>query len=132
MLSLLLAMDRPRSRGVERQSFDAQTGVRLGRGVPEVNELALWRGMPFALLNPRDYRGTPLNAPIGTHLPHAAGYAFGARVLGRDEVSVAVFGDGATSESDFHAALNLAGVLRTATVFFCQNNQYAISVPFTK
>jgi 2-oxoisovalerate dehydrogenase E1 component len=70
-----------------------------------------------------------MNVTIATHLPQATGYAYGARLLGRDEISLALFGDGATSEVDFHAALNFAGVWNTPTVFFCQNNRYAQSTP---
>ena len=109
-----------------------EQGVRLARGVPEVNELALWRGMPYAIWNPVEFRITPLNATIGTHLPHATGYSYASRMLGRDEVAVAIFGDGATSEGDFHAALNSAGVWKTPTVFFCQNNLYAQSTPLAE
>jgi 2-oxoisovalerate dehydrogenase E1 component len=106
-----------------------EQGVRLSRGVPVLNELALWRGMPHAFWDPKELRITPLNATIATHLPHATGFGYGARMLGRDEVAVAMFGDGATSEVDFHAALNNAGVWKTPTVFFCQNNRYAQSTP---
>ena len=106
-----------------------EQGVRLTRGVPVVNELALWRGMPHAFWDPSEYRITPMNVTIGTHLPHATGYAYGAKLLGKDEISLALFGDGATSEVDFHAALNFAGVWKTPTIFFCQNNRYAQSTP---
>ena len=109
-----------------------EQGIRLARGVPEVNELALWRGMPYAIWNPNDFRITPLNATIGTHIPHATGYSYASRMLGRDEVTVAVFGDGATSEGDFHAGLNSAGVWKTPTIFFCQNNGYAQSTPLNQ
>ena len=56
-----------------------EQGVRLARGVPVVNELALWRGMPHAFWDPMEHRITPLNATIGTHLPHATGYGYGAK-----------------------------------------------------
>ena len=106
-----------------------EQGVRLTRGVPVVNELALWRGMPHAFWDPTEYRITPMNVTIGTHLPHATGYGYGAKLLGKDEISLALFGDGATSEVDFHAALNFAGVLKSPTIFLCQNNRYAQSTP---
>ena len=109
-----------------------EQGVRLARGVPETNELALWRGMPFAFWDPLEFRISPLNATIGTHIPHATGYGYGNRLLERDEVALAVFGDGATSEVDFHAGLNFSGVWMTPTVFFCQNNQYAQSTPLSE
>ena len=109
-----------------------EQGVRLARGVTVQEELALFRGMPNASWDPLKYRISPSTATIGTHLPHAMGYGFGAQLLGRDEVSVAIFGDGATSEVDFHAALNAAGVWKTPTIFFCQNNQYAQSTPLNE
>ena len=106
-----------------------EQGVRLARGVPVINELGLWRGMPHAFWDPTEHRITPMNVTIGTHLPQATGYGYGAKLLGKDEISLALFGDGATSEVDFHAALNFAGVWKTPTVFFCQNNRYAQSTP---
>ena len=106
-----------------------EQGVRLTRGVPVLNELGLWRGMPHAFWDPAEHRITAMNVTIGTHLPHATGYGYGAKLLGKDEISLALFGDGATSEVDFHAALNFAGVWKTPTVFFCQNNRYAQSTP---
>jgi 2-oxoisovalerate dehydrogenase E1 component len=106
-----------------------EQGVRLARGVPVLNELGLWRGMPHTFWDPTEHRITPMNVTIGTHLPHATGYAYGAKLLGKDEISLALFGDGATSEVDFHAALNFAGVWKTPTIFFCQNNRYAQSTP---
>jgi pyruvate dehydrogenase E1 component alpha subunit len=66
---------------------------------------------------------------IATQLPQAVGMALAARKSGRDDVSLAFLGDGATSHPDFHAALNFAGVFRAPCVFVCQNNQFAISVP---
>jgi 2-oxoisovalerate dehydrogenase E1 component len=106
-----------------------EQGVRLARGVPVKNELALWRGMPHGFWDPVEHRITPLNATIGTHLPHATGFGYGAKLLAKGEIAVAMFGDGATSEVDFHAAMNCAGVWKTPTVFFCQNNRYAQSTP---
>ena len=106
-----------------------EQGVRLSRGVPVLNELALWRGMPHAFWNPKEFNITPLNATIATHLPHATGFGYGARLMGKSDIALAMFGDGATSEVDFHAALNFAGVWNTPTVFFCQNNRYAQSTP---
>jgi TPP-dependent pyruvate/acetoin dehydrogenase alpha subunit len=55
--------------------------------------------------------------------------AHAARVLGTDDIALACLGDGATSEGDFHVAMNFAGVWKAPVVFFCQNNQFAISVP---
>lgn len=66
---------------------------------------------------------------IGTQLPHAVGMAYAAKLRGKDDVALACLGDGATSEGDFHVAMNFAGVWKAPVVFFCQNNQFAISVP---
>ncbi len=69
---------------------------------------------------------------IGTQLPHAVGAAWAARFKGDPRVMMAYLGDGATSEGDFHVAMNFAGVFRVPVVFFCQNNQWAISVPLSR
>jgi pyruvate dehydrogenase E1 component alpha subunit len=71
----------------------------------------------------------PLNISIGGHLPHATGMAWAARKQGDETVVCCHFGDGATSEGDFHEACNFAGVFDAPVLFFCNNNQYAISMP---
>jgi pyruvate dehydrogenase E1 component alpha subunit len=68
---------------------------------------------------------------VGTHIPHAAGAALAAKIRGDRIAAVAYFGDGGTSKGDFHEGFNLAGVLGLPTVFICQNNQWAISVPIS-
>jgi TPP-dependent pyruvate/acetoin dehydrogenase alpha subunit len=69
---------------------------------------------------------------IATQLPQAVGAAYAARLKKDDCVVFGYMGDGATSEHDFHCALNFAGVLKVPVVFVCQNNQWAISVPFER
>lgn len=71
-------------------------------------------------------------SPIASHLPPAVGAALSMKLQGTGQVAVATFGDGATSEGDFHAALNFAGVQGAPIVFVCENNRYAISVDFHK
>ncbi|MEO7033854.1 MAG: thiamine pyrophosphate-dependent enzyme [Polyangiaceae bacterium] len=66
---------------------------------------------------------------IGTQLTHAVGAAWAAKIRGDAMVAAACLGDGATSSSDFHAAMNFAQVFRVPCVFICQNNQWAISTP---
>ena len=66
---------------------------------------------------------------VATQIPHAAGIALATKLRGEKDVSIVYFGDGATSEGDFHEALNFAGVHRLPVIFFCENNGYAISVP---
>lgn len=70
-----------------------------------------------------------LSSPIGNQLPQAVGVAHGMRIRGEDAVCMGYLGDGATSENDFHEAMTLAARLELPVVFFCQNNQWAISVP---
>ena len=71
----------------------------------------------------------PLNVSIGSHLPHATGMAWAARLQGEETVACCHFGDGAVSEGDFHEACNFAGVFDAPVLFFCNNNGYAISMP---
>jgi pyruvate dehydrogenase E1 component alpha subunit len=74
----------------------------------------------------------PITIPVGTQTLHAVGLAYGIKYRGKDDVAMVFFGDGATSEGDFHEALNFAGVYQTPTIFVCQNNQWAISYPRSK
>ncbi|MFZ6028654.1 MAG: pyruvate dehydrogenase (acetyl-transferring) E1 component subunit alpha [Chloroflexota bacterium] len=76
-----------------------------------------------------EVRNLPVAVPVGTQTLHAAGLAYAARSRGDDQVVMVYFGDGATSQGDFHEAMNFAGVFQIPLVFICQNNQYAISIP---
>jgi 2-oxoisovalerate dehydrogenase E1 component len=107
-------------------------GAQIARGVPLETLFAYWRGLPNTDWDPYRFRVQMDAVPIASHLPHAVGHAYQARRNGTNEAVIAYFGDGSTSESDFHAALNAAGVWKTANVFFCRNNQYAISVPLDR
>jgi len=69
------------------------------------------------------------SSPIGTQITQAVGAAMAAQFRKEPLVTIAFFGDGATSSNDFHAGLNFAGVFRAPTIFFCQNNEWAISLP---
>lgn len=71
----------------------------------------------------------PIQISIATHIPHAVGAAWAAKLSGHDAVALVYFGDGATSKGDFHEALNWAGVFSVPVVFVCNNNQWAISIP---
>jgi len=71
----------------------------------------------------------PVSVPVGTQTLHAVGLAWAAKLKGDKIITLVFFGDGATSKGDFHEAMNFAGVFKTPTIFFCQNNQFAISVP---
>src|SRR2546422_7110578 len=73
-----------------------------------------------------------ISSPVGTQLPHAVGIGWAMTLRGEKKAVLVFFGDGATSTGDFHAAMNFAGVFKTPTVFLCNNNQWAISVPVSK
>ena len=70
-----------------------------------------------------------ISSPVGTQITQAVGFAWGAKIQKKDVATLAYFGDGATSSSDFHSGMNFAGVFKIPTVFFCRNNGWAISVP---
>jgi pyruvate dehydrogenase E1 component alpha subunit len=110
-------------------------GFPLRRYVAQVfgTSLDLLKGrqMP-SHMSARSVNQVAWSSCIGTQLPHAVGAAWAAKKRGSDMVSVAFCGDGATSEPDFHAALNFAAVFRVPTVVICQNNQWAISVPASR
>jgi pyruvate dehydrogenase E1 component alpha subunit len=74
----------------------------------------------------------PVAIPVGSQLLHGVGVAWAQKLQGRKSAALVYFGDGATSEGEAMEAFNFAGVFSTPTVFFCQNNQYAISVPRTR
>ncbi len=69
---------------------------------------------------------------IGTQVPHAAGIAYAVKYRGEDAVVATWFGEGATSEGDWHEGLNFAGIHRLPLIFVCENNRYAISVEQSK
>jgi len=70
-----------------------------------------------------------ISSPLGTQIPQAAGYAYGQKMAKEAAITICYFGEGAASEGDFHAGLNMAAVLNAPCVFFCRNNGYAISTP---
>lgn len=70
-----------------------------------------------------------ISSPIGTQMTQAVGFAWGAKIQKKSLAALVYFGDGSTSSSEFHNAMNFAGVFKTPTVFFCRNNGWAISVP---
>jgi 2-oxoisovalerate dehydrogenase E1 component alpha subunit len=72
------------------------------------------------------------SSPIATQIPHAAGIGYAIKYKGEDAVVGCWFGDGATSEGDWHEGLNFAGIHRLPVVWMCENNKYAISVPLSK
>jgi pyruvate dehydrogenase E1 component alpha subunit len=106
------------------------SGALIAYGLDPARILWYYMGMEAGNAIPEDVPAFPINGSVGSQLPHATGLAWADELDGgADRAYVCYFGDGATSEGDFHEALNFAGVFDTPTVFFCQNNQWAISVP---
>jgi pyruvate dehydrogenase E1 component alpha subunit len=108
-----------------------ESAVGLLRGIPAATVLSWWRGHPAGWWSPAEHRVASICVPIGTHVPHAAGLAWGLRMRGEDAVAVVFFGDGATSEGAFHEGANFAGVMKAPLVLVCNNNQWAISTPLS-
>lgn len=105
-------------------------GAKIARGMDPQEILKYWGGYEEA-----NDISTGLNIfsesiPVGSQIPHATGIAWAIKLKGHtDTALLCYFGDGATSEGDFHEAMNFAGVFDVPVVFFCNNNQWAISVP---
>jgi pyruvate dehydrogenase E1 component alpha subunit len=91
-------------------------------------DLTLGRQMPNHF-GDRKLNVVTVSSPIGTNIPQAAGCAYAMKLQGGATVAIAYFGEGATSESDFHVGLNIAAVRKCPVIFFCRNNGYAISTP---
>ena len=104
----------------------------MSRGVEPLQVLTLLRGDWHSGFDPYEHRTAPQATPLATQLLHAVGVAHAAKLRGETTVVLAMCGDGATSEGDFHEALNFAAVFHVPVVFFVQNNEYAISVPLQK
>ena len=114
---------------------------------------ALWRGMDFQawvdnmvgnIDDPvkgrqmpvhwtcREHNVVSISSPVGTQIPQCAGTAYGMKLRGTDSVACCFFGEGTSSEGDFHVGLNFAAVWKAPAIFFCRNNGYAISTPYHK
>jgi pyruvate dehydrogenase E1 component alpha subunit len=106
-----------------------ESAIGLLRGMPPATVLHWWRGHPAGWWNPADYNVASICVPIATHVPHAAGLAWGKKLKGERACAIVYFGDGATSEGSFHEGANLAAVMQAPLVLFCNNNQWAISTP---
>jgi len=101
----------------------------LVRGLSLRQTLLYWMGSEGGNEIPADANIFTVAVPIATQILHATGAAWAAKLKGEEAAHLCYFGDGATSEGDFHEGLNFAGVFDTPNVFFCNNNQWAISVP---
>ncbi len=104
-------------------------GVMLSRGIKPSTFFLFFMGSEEGNRYPRKLHTLPFAVPCASQILHAVGIGMAAKIK-KDKVAIAVyFGDGATSEGDFHEGMNFAGVYQTPTVFICQNNEWAISTP---
>jgi TPP-dependent pyruvate/acetoin dehydrogenase alpha subunit len=122
-------------------SYYRDLALYLQRGVPvsdifdqmlgNSSDLQKGRQMPdhFSF---SDYNFSTVQSPVGSHLPLTVGAAYAMRYNKKKGIVIATFGDGATSTSDFHAALNFASVYNLGVLFICENNGFAISVPVSR
>jgi pyruvate dehydrogenase E1 component alpha subunit len=107
-----------------------ELGAQLMRGLPLSHVLLFYNGYEEGNVTPEKGRSLPLSIIVGAQCLHAAGIGYAMQYREEKDSAVVVwFGDGATSEGDFHEAMNFAGVWKAPVVFFCQNNQWAISLP---
>ena len=104
-------------------------GMYITLGYPLALYYHFWMGHEAGLRTPEGLNIFPLAIPVASQIPHAVGAGMAANIRKLSLAVVTTFGDGATSEGDFHEALNYAGVFKTPNVFICYDNQFAISVP---
>lgn len=94
------------------------------------NELDYGKGRQMPIhYGSRDLHYMTISSPLATQIPQATGYAYGQKLDGKGNCTITYFGEGAASEGDFHAALNMASVHKAPVIFLCRNNGYAISTP---
>lgn len=101
-------------------------------GMPMETVLLYWNGRAEGCIPPKGKRIFPPAVPLATQLPHAAGAAMAEQYKGTDNAAIVYFGDGSTSEGDFHEGVNFASIFKAPVIFFNQNNKYAISVPIER
>jgi pyruvate dehydrogenase E1 component alpha subunit len=106
-----------------------ETAALFWRGAPIKNILQYFMGMEEANLFPPETRILPIPIAIGSQTLHGTGLAWAQQIKGDRSVVLIFFGDGGSSEGDFHEACNMAGIYQLPVVFVCINNQWAISVP---
>lgn len=109
-----------------------ETAAMIWRGASLTSILLFNAGYDEGGRIPEGQNDLPIAIPVATQILHAVGIAYGIKYREKERVVLTYFGDGATSEGDFHEALNFAGVVGLPVIFVCQNNQYAISLPREK
>ncbi len=106
--------------------------AQLWRGAPMENIILLFGGYNEGGRIEDSSKDLPISVPVASQILHAVGLGWAANYRKTDEIVMTFFGDGATSEGDFHEGLNFAGVYQTPVIFLCQNNHWAISIPRSK
>lgn len=109
-----------------------ETAAEIMRGRSLESVLLYYNGFNEGTIIPREQRDLPMAVPVASQIPHAAGLGYAAAYRKTDEVVMTFFGDGATSEGDFHEGLNCAAVYQSPVIFIYQNNHWAISIPVNK
>jgi pyruvate dehydrogenase E1 component alpha subunit len=109
-----------------------ESAAEVWRGRSLVSLILAYAGYNEAAADDPPGPTLPVAIPVGSQMLHAVGLGWAARYRGEDQVALTFFGDGATSEGDFHEAMNFAAVFEAPVIFLCQNNQWAISIPRTQ
>lgn len=109
-----------------------ETAAELWRGRSLESIIIYNNGYNEGIDVPETRNDLPISVPVGSQIIHAVGVGWAAKYRQRQDVAMTFFGDGATSEGDFHEGLNFAAVFQTPVVFVCQNNHWAISVPLSR
>ena len=123
-----------RALGPDDMAFPTyrETGVAWCRGIDPLDLTAAWRGLNYGGWDPIEKKFNLYTIVIGSQTLHAVGYAMGVQKDHADDAVIAYFGDGASSQGDVNEAFIFAASYDAPVVFFCQNNQYAISEPFSR
>jgi pyruvate dehydrogenase E1 component alpha subunit len=109
-----------------------ETAAEVWRGRSLESVIIYFNGYDEGAEIPQDLNNLPISVPVGSQIPHAVGLGWAAKYRQTDNVAMTFFGDGATSEGDFHEGLNFAAVFQAPVIFVCQNNHWAISIPVAK
>jgi pyruvate dehydrogenase E1 component alpha subunit len=109
-----------------------ESAAEIWRGKSPESTIIYNNGFNEGIDIPPDQNNLPISVPVGSQILHAVGLAWAIKYRQKNDVVMTYFGDGATSEGDFHEGLNFAGVFQIPVIFVCQNNHWAISVPLSK
>ena len=109
-----------------------EAAAQIWRGAPMENIILYFGGYNEGGRIEDNSKDLPISVPVASQILHAVGLGWAVNYRKTDEVVMTFFGDGATSEGDFHEGMNFAGVYQTPVIFLCQNNHWAISVPRSK